>query len=315
MRGYPSRIDTTVDRLRLTKSWGCFRLAGAFFQLFASELSAERGVIAVWPAEQILTIAGLPVRCERRTLRARPAWALPPPALPGSGDCGIGAAASAGRKRPGMAGADRLLAAARRAAGAEASYDLYLEASVVTLPAPLRQAVDPAGPCPMPCKACASMGTVTLDRPLDRQLADRVSVRALDLRDAALVWGPVQIGLLGEVQVDANGVPDGALTLRLTDWRSALAMAATLGLVPQGSAPALTALGETLSAGDEEQAGSADHLREGKWNWGPVPLGPAPRFALGRRRHGGPSPWRRAATGRRARLPPTQMRALARSAS
>ena len=122
---------------------------------------------------------------------------------------------------------------------------------------------------------------VTLTVPLDRR-AGQVRPRAshVDVKEVRLVWGTLVLSGSGSVAAAADGLAEGRIALRLTNWRDAMPLAVAAGLITAEVAPTWQNMLALLAA----QTGTPEDLdlplifARGRTSLGPFPLGPAPRM-------------------------------------
>jgi hypothetical protein len=102
----------------------------------------------------------------------------------------------------------------------------------------------------------------------------------IDLREVLVTWGDLALFGKGSVTANAEGLAEGRIDLRLSNWRKAIPVAVALGLVTPEVAPTW----ENMFAVLAEQSASPDDLdlplvfQRGRMSLGPLPLGPAPRM-------------------------------------
>jgi hypothetical protein len=122
---------------------------------------------------------------------------------------------------------------------------------------------------------------VTLTVPLDRR-AGQAPPRAshVDVKEVRLVWGTLVLSGSGSVAAAADGLAEGRIALRLTNWRDAMPLAVAGGLITAEVAPTWQNMLALLAA----QTGTPEDLdlplifARGRASLGPFPLGPAPRM-------------------------------------
>ncbi|MCR9126674.1 MAG: DUF2125 domain-containing protein [Rhodobacteraceae bacterium] len=126
--------------------------------------------------------------------------------------------------------------------------------------------------------------TASFDRPWDRAALEtgRPQPRLIDLALADAHWGALRLRAAGSVTVDADGIPEGTITIRAENWRAMLEMAAASGALPD---PVLRATERGLAflarlGDDPDRLVAQLNLRQGVMALGPFPLGPAPRLIL-----------------------------------
>ncbi|MDR9428887.1 MAG: DUF2125 domain-containing protein [Salibaculum sp.] len=279
--GFPSRFDTTFDALRIEDPVTGLAWQAPWFQVFALAYRPNE-VIAVWPETQTLEVAGramdLTTERMRASARVRPNTAL-------SFD-----RATLEVDRPRLQGlADesdltmaRLLAAMRSVPEVANGYDLFLEAQSVVLPASWQALLDPEGTLPPSIRQLRMDATARFDQPLDRFAggAGPVGIEALSVREFGAQWGDMALSVIGDVTADAAGRANGSLTLSVTGWRRALAMATRAGLVDEGFDVTLATMGEALDESPQiaETLTVTLTLEAGQARLGPLPMGPAPRL-------------------------------------
>jgi len=122
---------------------------------------------------------------------------------------------------------------------------------------------------------------VTLRVPLDRR-AGQSYPRAskVEVKEVRLVWGTLVLSGSGSVAAAADGLAEGRIALRLTNWRDAMPLAVAAGLITAEVAPTWLNMLALLAA----QTGTPEDLdlplifARGRASLGPFPLGPAPRM-------------------------------------
>ena len=123
--------------------------------------------------------------------------------------------------------------------------------------------------------------TVTLTAPLDRHLAkSQPKVTGVGLTDFRLTWGEMQVAASGQVTARADGLAEGKIDLRITNWRSIPALIVAMGLVQPGMSASITAGLQAMaqSGANPEELTLALVLKDGRMSFGALPLGPAPRL-------------------------------------
>jgi hypothetical protein len=122
---------------------------------------------------------------------------------------------------------------------------------------------------------------VTLRVPLDRR-AGQSYPRAshVDVKEVRLVWGTLVLSGSGSVAAAADGLAEGRIALRLTNWRDAMPLAVAAGLITAEVAPTWQNMLALLAAqtGTPEDLDLSLIFARGRASLGPFPLGPAPRM-------------------------------------
>lgn len=281
LHGFPSRFDLTVRDVGLTGAGGALRWQAPFLQVFALAYRPHH-VIAVWPQEQSLTLAGEPVALQSQDMRAS-AVVEPGTALTLDHAAFVARAValqgSAGRSAE---IADLRLAIRKAQDGEPLAQDIGVEVLGVTPSPALKALADPSASLPATIDWLRLDATAGLDRPLDRfaGAGEGPRLTGLELREFNLRWGDLSVEAEGGFEVTATGQPEGRITLRADRWREILHLATTAGLMREEIAPTV----ENALARLAEASGSPETLelplvfQRGRMSLGPIPLGAAPRF-------------------------------------
>lgn len=277
LRGFPSRFDLTVEPVALRS--GAVEWSAPFVQLFMLAYRPTH-LIAVWPHEQRLTLAGLPLAITSTDMRASAVVGV-------SADLPLDRSVFIARDLAAQAGADLgvTLTEARLATRADPTgltHELGAELSGLTLSPALRTAADPEGTLPQIIDRLRLDAALTLDRPLDRHAASAPPRPvALTLRDLSLRWGDLSLTASGQLDRGADGRLMGRIEIDADHWREILALAVATGLVRAELAPTYAAALEQLAA---VSGRGPDRLQvplvfSGGWiTLGPLPIGIAPRI-------------------------------------
>lgn len=102
------------------------------------------------------------------------------------------------------------------------------------------------------------------------------------LRNMAATWGALDLRIAGEFEVDERGVPNGKISLKATNWREMIALAAAAGIIPQNFENLALRGGEMLAkmSGNANTIDAELTLSRGNISLGFLPLGPAPRITI-----------------------------------
>lgn len=232
VRGFPNRFDLTLTEPRLTD--GPLRWSAPFVQIFALSYRPHH-VIAVFPPQQRLDVAGLTALITARDARAsavmRPTERL---AL----DRAALVAEAPGLEIDGARhSADALRLALRP--GADGRYEAVAEVEAA-FPAPaLLAGLDPAGVWPRRFDLLRLEGELRFDRPLDidafRGPPPRLVTSALT--GLRIAFEGVDLQATGRVEPGPGDLPEGELALTIDGWRE-LARRLTLAgiLTPEATA-------------------------------------------------------------------------------
>lgn len=278
--GFPNRFDTTATDIQLTGPYGDVRWAAPFFQVFALSYKPNH-VIAALPDSQSVEIAGqrFDVTSDgflgSLVLAPNTALTLERVRL---------AAASLAIAAPN--GAEVRLSDARiatRPGPAPEVHELGISAQNIELPAEVLRALNPGRTLPQALDGAALDLFLTFDGPLDRHALASPrgpQVERLEIASAGVTWGDIALSLAGALDVGADGLLNGALTLETAQWEQIADMLAQPGVLPDGAGEGVRSMAQSLAAAD----GTPDVLtapitfRNGQMFMGLFPLGPAPRI-------------------------------------
>lgn len=279
-RGFPSRFDTTITNLQFDDPASGTGWSADPFQLFALSYRPNE-VIAYFPQEQEFRINGQPFTLRTIDMRA-------------SGKIAANTAlsflnATITMELPRLqtpTGTEfsmaRLLAAVRLTPETTEQYDLYLNAEELSLPADLRQRIDPQSTLPAAIQSLRFDSDLTLNTPiaLNRSTEIDPKITTLQITEFALSWGDVSLVVIGDLTPDATGRLNGSLTLTARNWQTLLDLIiATGALTEDRRAFALTVaenIDETPHINDTLTATVS--FVDGEMSLSGLPLGSAPRF-------------------------------------
>ena len=125
---------------------------------------------------------------------------------------------------------------------------------------------------------------VTFDHPWDRTAfgTRHPQPRAIALRRIAGKWGSLQISAIGDLSVDSLGVPTGAVSVIVNNWRDILDLVETSEALPPTQRQQVGILLGALAnlGGDLNDLNLDLTFQNGEMSLGPINLGAAPRFVL-----------------------------------
>lgn len=150
--------------------------------------------------------------------------------------------------------------------------------------APLKALLDPLNALPPSMERMEVRGTFGFDAPWDLSAleARRPQPTRIELDELAVVWGGIEINVAGAMDVDAQGRPEGDLTVQIVNWRDLLALLQANGTLPaEIDQLALTIIDALArSSGRPETLDAPLSLSGGFVRFGPIPIGPAPRLVI-----------------------------------
>ncbi|WP_299816608.1 DUF2125 domain-containing protein [uncultured Jannaschia sp.] len=261
--GFPNRFDTTLTEPDVTVPDGTLRWHAPFLQVLALSYRPNE-IIAVAPRRMTFAAPWGDAVVTSADLRASGTVSLAAsPNLQHGTVVGEALGIDGGAWRLDIARAQL----AARQAGTPDAWDLALDGDGIRAGGTLAAALDPAGALP----------EVVDSLDLDATWVPDGAGHAVDLRRAALVWGALALDATGALEVGADGVPEGTLSLELRGTEAALELLRGWQVVPEARMPLIEAGLAGMTAGD----GSVRFdlvLADGRMRLGPIPLGPAPRL-------------------------------------
>ncbi|WP_299865524.1 DUF2125 domain-containing protein [uncultured Roseobacter sp.] len=125
---------------------------------------------------------------------------------------------------------------------------------------------------------------VAFDRVWDRRAIEvaRPQPRSLRIDLAEAAWGELQLRAAADLTIDAQGTPEGTLSLQARNWREMLTLAEAAGVLPSAVRPQAESVLSALAqaTGDPRSINVDLTLRNGLILLGFVPLGQAPQLVL-----------------------------------
>ena len=268
--GFPNRFDTTVTDLAITTPDGAVHWSTAFLQVFALSYQPNK-VIAVLPDAQQLRLPGQTLDITSTALRASAA-VKPSTTLALRDITATSGPLRLTSSQGWQLGAASLIAALRDANTDIAQYDTYLEITGLAPPFDAGQLT--AGSLPTEIARLRLDTRLTLSKPLDRLAGEDAPARltAAQLRDVAIDWGTVRLGLGGDVTFNDMGEPTGTVTLSVTNWPLLITAATNAGLVTEQQAGTYSLMARNAAAGSDDLSVPIT-LSDGQASMGFIPLG------------------------------------------
>lgn len=276
LAGFPSRFDVTVEAPEVRGAdlvW-----AAPFLQVFALSYRPNQ-IIAVWPREQSLTIAGQRLDIASEDMRASALFAAEG-SLPLDHAQMVVAAPSVAVTGQWSAAATEARLASQSAGADGRSHRVGVEVTDIALK-DVEGTGGPAPALPATIERLWLDATLDFDRPLDR-FAGEAPPRLMqaEIAGARLLWGPMRIEAEGRIEVTASGTPEGRITVTATEWRQMLDAAERLGALSAQDAANVARMldGIARNSPDPDRVSLPFVFREGMLFLGPFALGPAPRL-------------------------------------
>ncbi len=283
VQGFPNRFDLVIEGLDLADPARGLGWQVPELQVFAMTWKPWH-IIAALPAAQTLTLPGQQIlltgQGQMASLRASPSTDLPLAEVRLVGQT-LRAVSDAGWS----VGLGTLAAALRADPAAAAAYQFGLEATAIAPDPALIAAL--AAPAPgMPAADLPAVADLLrlnlgldLTAPLDRHAGQtRPALAALRINEAQLVWGALKATASGGVEPDAQGFAAGRVEIRLQGWDRLPPLLVAAGVLRADLAPTVLNVLNAAAAGKDVLVLPLV-LKDGQMGLGPLPLGPAPRFA------------------------------------
>jgi len=280
--GFPNRFDISVAGLMLADP-------GTGVAWTAPELRIEGRAYAphrfdvIWPPAQEIATPQETVAVGAGRMAGRLAFRPGPSLALTRADFALTdfVLVSSARWRASVANAE-LSAVAQEGDGNR--YAVTLAATDMRPPADLVRLFDRAGVMAELFESMRIEATLVFDAPWDRYAIEdrRPQPTRIELSRLDAQWGRLSLMAAGDLDVDGAGLPSGELTLRATNWREMVGIVRNSGRVPQVLADRLEdALGLVAGLSGRPDAIDVPLRFAGGRTWlGPVPLGPAPNFAI-----------------------------------
>lgn len=281
--GYPIRFVTTLPGLVLADPFTGWAIEADGLRL-EQPVYQPQSIRALWPAEHLLATP-----FERITIRAGQLETLlhvrPLDNLALVRSETLIAALAMDSDVGWSSTVDRAAASfALRDDGPGHRYDIRLDASGVVPAGEVLALLDPGGLLPQAIEVFHLDAVMEFDRAWDLSALEtaRPGITRIELAELRAEWGDLALSLAGDLDVDAQGLPTGALSVRAQNWREMVEIGTNAGAIPEGFRSTLeTGLGLLAGlSGRPEDLNATISFADGQVYFGPIPLGPAPRLIL-----------------------------------
>ncbi|WP_171060684.1 DUF2125 domain-containing protein [Poseidonocella sp. HB161398] len=281
--GFPNRFDTTIEKPQLADPATGVAWSADFLQLLSLSYKPNH-LIAVWPHEQVLSTPLETVTIGtgdlRASLRVNPLANMAVQQITLAGE-DIRLSSTLDWE----ATASAMQFAARRIDGELPSYDIAVSLEDVTPPAFLSRLLERGGLEPGAMGTAEIDASAAFDAPWDLSSLEeaRPQPRHIALRGARAAWGALELQAKGEVDIGPDGLPEGEVTVRATNWKAMLDLARDSGALNPDLARLMEG-GLNLIARMSGGGNAIDvplAFKDGRMTLGGmVPLGAAPRIVL-----------------------------------
>ncbi|MGR3662657.1 MAG: DUF2125 domain-containing protein [Paracoccaceae bacterium] len=280
--GFPNRFDTTISDIGLADTRSGIAWQAPFFQVFALSYKPNH-IIAIWPDTQTLSTPYQNINITNDRMRASVIFEAGTAFTLSRSDfelenfslrSNLGWSASVGKGQ----------FSTRQVETDPDSHKIWFEASDVYPSAALLSRLNPTHVLPDMFETLTVDTTLTFDAPWDRFAVEqqRPQITKIDLTEMRASWGDIDIRAAGELQVDAQGMPTGEITVKAKNWRDILNIAIETGAIPASMTMIVTRALQVMAemAGDPKTLDATLTFRNGQISLGVIPLGPAPRLTI-----------------------------------
>ncbi|MFY0635702.1 MAG: DUF2125 domain-containing protein [Vannielia sp.] len=284
VRGFPNRFDLELDELRLADPRTGWAWSAPFFQSLALSYRPYH-VIAVWPDSQSLQtpFESLEITSER----LRGSLLLTPTTLALKRSSfeldGVEVVSDAGWSSRLTEG--RLATRTLPEDFPDPTvHQVSFSARAWQVPSRLLAELNAADLLPDTLDSVTADVTIRFSAPWDRYAVERArpQPRHVEIKLAEAKWGQMELKLAGSFEVDEQGVPEGSVLVKATNWRDILAVGVAAGIVPADFEGPITTALELASqlAGSPKTLDIPLNFKNGQVRVGPAPIGPAPVLRL-----------------------------------
>lgn len=280
--GFPTRFQTLVRDVELADPVTGVAWTAPDFR-FTAQSARPNEITAIWPARQTVATPIERIEITSDRMQGRIGFA-PNTALElRSSDIALQNVALASTLGWSAALESGVLRTSSSDVAADA-HDILFEASGLRLAETVRGRIDPARMLSERIDGLRLQAWVDFDAPWDRFAIEdgRPQITAIRIDDLRATWGQLDLRAAGAVTVDVDGVPEGEVIVKATNWREMLDVAEAAGAIPPSVRSGLErGLGFLARlSGPSETLDVPLTFRGGLVTLGPIPLGPAPRIVL-----------------------------------
>lgn len=279
VRGFPNRLDLTVSDLHLADPETGLGWRAPFVQLFAMTWKPWH-LIAALPAGQVVDLPdGQALRLDGQEMMAS-AEVHPLADLALYRTRVEGKALTLTSSAGWVLEADSAFAATEEDPSLADTHRIGLTVSGL-VPDPAFHAALSATDLPAVIGRLHLDAYATFSAPLDRHAGQsHPHLTALEVREAVVIWGKLQVTAQGSLAPGADGLAEGEISLRIEGWQRLLPVAVAAGALTQDQADVLARGFASLaqSGGNPDVLNLPLRARGGRLSLGPIPLGPAPRL-------------------------------------
>jgi hypothetical protein len=274
VNGFPNRFDLTLTEPHFADPINGIDWKAPFFQILSLSYKPWH-LIAAFPPEQRLTLPYDAMTIRAGKLQAS-VIAKPQPALPLDRMTLIGEAVEVAGDKGWLIKADAVQFATRLDESRVDRHEIGLNITNLAPDAGLLAVFN--GVLPPQIGLIRVDAYLGLTAPIDRQiLVSKPQVASVDLENLRIEWGNMKVTAKGNVTADAGGFAQGEAVLQLENWRIALDVAQSTGILAQKDRQMWEQAAQFLT-GNSDNLELPLQFREGRSFIGPFAVGPAPRL-------------------------------------
>ncbi|WP_112311717.1 DUF2125 domain-containing protein [Pseudogemmobacter bohemicus] len=287
LSGFPSRFDLSTESIAYSDASGQIRYQGGAAYVYS--MSWKPWHLVFWlPDNQLITLGDQVLQLDGKklhaSLRAAPALDLPL-ALAAFSVETLTLTDASGRSLGFGPSSLRI-----EAADAPNSYQfgatltgIRPDPAILVALAATEVPQMPETPLPDQIERFHLNTLITLTAPLDRYAGvQKPRIVSLEIADMSLSWGDLQFVTSGSIAPDSEGFAAGTVTLTVQGWEQLPRLLVATQVIPPNMAGVFASMlrGMASESGDPTRVTMDLVLKDGLMNFGPLPLGPAPKLGL-----------------------------------
>ncbi|WP_147125857.1 DUF2125 domain-containing protein [Shimia ponticola] len=281
-RGFPYSFDTKVETLTLADPATGVVWAAPTFEVLAKSYQPNH-IVAVFPPSQTLASPAEKLTISADDMQASVSFRAGT-SLPLQQTTATLKQAKVSSDKGWETTLDQGLFAINRTDASDAEYEVTFTATNLRPNDALRLGVDPSGRIPDTFQTFTLDAVVSFDKPWDRFAVERARPQPtkIDLKDFDAQWGQLELRAVGTLDIDAQGTPEGRITIKATNWREIVTLGEAMGLLPETIIPTVNRVLEVMAglSGPPHTIDTPLTFANGRVSLGPLPLGPAPKLQL-----------------------------------
>jgi len=275
-RGFPNRFDTTIKDISFSHAATGITWQAPFFRLFALSYKPNH-IIAVWPESQRVILPEITLDIMSEDMRGSVVFEPNTSFAIDRTRLSIDELAVVPEGFT-QFGAEHAFFASRQTTARPFAHDISVQLSMLELPEPLQEMLNPASKFPNKIDGLTIDATLGLTAPLGRlSEGDQPPVISdVSLKTVRIDWGELELSLNGTLNADDLGYAEGTLDLHAANWREVFQLLVKLGLVEPAWEGALAPLSK-----DVDGVATLDiplTFENQVFYFGPLSFGTAPRL-------------------------------------